>query len=257
MSRRRPAKQQIVMACGVCGADAIEAYVCPACLATYRQQLAGALSLARNLRLEQTRQTAKGSAVTGRGSAEQPLPYVEPASRALDALKAVLASACRTLALDQPLPPDFIGPMAAWLLLIADSVALRPEGPDIVAELMRATKRGLRICDSPPEKVYIGNCQACRILNPTAEPPRMYARRGDLVHACHQCGAEWAVEESLERLEQELADYRLTFAEVEVATGGRVKADRVRKWVERGHLGRTSAGVRFGDVLGVEARMAG
>lgn len=255
MSRRRPA-QTTAMSCGVCGATVADVYVCTDCLDRYHGHLARVPSVVADLRIEHTRQAVKGGQISGRGTGEQPLPYVPAASEAMTNLYTALVTACRALVLDGDLPAPGVASVCAWLAAREASIPLRAEGPDIVAELDRCMARAMRVCDNPPEKVYIGNCPTCAAANPDAEPVRMYAARGAVVHHCTQCQSPWMVAESLARLEQELADYRLTFAEVELATGGRIKADRVRKWSERGHLERTAAGVRFGDVLGVEARMA-
>ena len=259
MSRRRPKQHAEPQACGVCGAGVHAVFVCADCMDRYHGNLARVPDVMADLRIEHARLAVKGGGVSGRGSAEPPLPYVPAASDAMTALWTALTTACRIIALGQTdqLPPAGILPVCAWLAEREASIPLRAEGPDIVAELDTAMGRALRVCDNPPEKVYIGNCQTCRSLDPDAEPVRMYANRHAVTHHCRKCGSPWLVAESLERLEQELSDYRLTYAEVEVATGGRVSADRVRKWVDRGHLERTGAGVRFGDVLGVEARMAG
>ena len=179
MSKRRPAKQDTVLACGVCGRDAIGAFVCRDCMDGYHGTLAGVPDLARELRIERSRLAVKGGSNEGRRSAQTALAYVVAAANALDALRAALVTSCRVLALDQPLPADRISAMCAWLATREASIPLRPEGPDIVAELHKAVKRGMRVIDNPPDKVLRGKCHCLTEL---------YAERAAQTVTCPGCG---------------------------------------------------------------------
>ena len=80
MSRRRPKQHAEPQTCGVCGAGVLAAFVCPHCMDRYHGHLAYVPYVMMDLRIEHARLAKKGTGVAGRGSAEQPLPYVQAAS---------------------------------------------------------------------------------------------------------------------------------------------------------------------------------
>ena len=160
MSKRRPKHHATEQPCGVCDRPVFAAFVCRDCMDRYHGHLARVPGVVQDLRVEHTRQAVKGGNVTGRGSAEQPLPYIESASNAMTALYAALTTACRIIALDQPLPTPGFPSVCAWLAQREASIPLRAEGPDIVSELDRCIATALRVCDNPPEKALRGRC-AC------------------------------------------------------------------------------------------------
>ena len=255
MNRRPTADVLRERACQVCGQAVHGAFVCTPCLDQLHGDLVAIPDEARDLLVELANQSRKGSHGLAR-SADTPLPYSPAASATLADLRNELVTACRTLALDDPrrLPGDTIDAMAAWLDRHVDSVGQRMEGGDICRGMQRVRKRVARIVDTPPERVYIGDCTTC---TEAGTLQAMYAPRSETWHRCRDCGTVYAVAECLASLERFLSDYRLTAAEVEVVTGRRVKAARVRKWRERGQIDSDGEGkVRFGDVLALEARLA-
>ena len=92
MSRRRPA-QATAMSCGVCGATVADVFVCAGCMDRYHGNLARVPDVMADLRIEHARLAVKGGGVSGRGSAEQPLPYVPAASDAMTELWTALTTA--------------------------------------------------------------------------------------------------------------------------------------------------------------------
>ena len=256
MSKRRPAHTPTARTCDACRAKpAYDAFVCRDCMDTYHGDLAKTPAMAEDLHVEITRQSRKSSGPSAAtGSEERALPYDPAASQALDRLRFELVTACLAVTLGQrdKLPADTIGAMCDWLTRHEASVALRQEGGDIVRGLSAALKRASRIIDSPPERRYIGRC-VC--TDRAGEPTRLYAITGEAVHRC-PCGTGWIVADRMAQLEEDLRDYRMTPAEVELATAGRVKADRVRKWQERGQISGRRGKYRLGDVLATESRLA-
>ena len=160
MSKRRPKHHATEQPCGVCDRPVLAAFVCRDCMDRYHGHLAAVPDLDAELRIEHTRRAVKGSGVSGRGAAEQPLAWVEAASNAMTELHTALRTACRVLAFDQPLPFRRVTAVCAWLAEREGSIPLRPEGPDIVSELDAAMRRGWMVCDNPPEKALRGRC-AC------------------------------------------------------------------------------------------------
>ena len=238
-------------ACTVCTRPAPDAWVCRDCLDTLHGDLVALPDLARDLVVELTNQSRKGRRVGGRSS-ESRLPYSPHASELLTALRVELVGACRVVALhDDQLPADTVDAMCQWLDGHLDSLALREAAGDVCTGLRRVRQRITRAIDTPPERVFIGDCGVC---DAAGRLTPMYAARSDVAYHCRECGTTHDVAECIEGLERFLADFRLTAAEVEVATGGRVKAKRVHQWVARSRISRDDEGkVRFGDVLALEA----
>lgn len=256
MSRRRPATKPITRTCEAgCDRPAVDAFVCGTCVDGYSRDLHALPGLCRELRLEMARLARKttGPATKTAGGKTQPLPYDPHAADALNRIRNELVGAVRVLCVDPArMPPDTEGGMAAWLIRNLAAVPLRPEAGDIITGLTRAITAAKRIIDTPPERRYIGRC----VCGGDTEPERtkLYATTRDRYHRCPECGTQWDVAQRLADLHQDLADYLLTPAEVELATGGRVSAERVRKWRERGQIGASGGRYRYGDVLAAEAQ---
>lgn len=236
-----------------------DATVCQRCVDVLHGHLHAIPDLVRDLNLEIAKQVRRslGPATVTVGH-ERPLPYNPAAASALDTLRFALVAACLSVAGGQRdrLPVDTIGAMCGWLLRYEQSVPLREDGGDIVTGIDGAVKRARRIVDNPPERRYIGNCTC---TDDTGERRRMYARMGEPVYECRDCGSEWGVAESLERLEAELSDYGLTHKELETLMP-KLPRTTLASWITRKQLvpqGTTAAGepaYRYGDVLALNAR---
>ena len=253
MSRRRPKQHAEPQACGVCGAGILAAFVCAGCMDRYHGNLARVPDVMADLRIEHARLAVKGSGVTGRGSAEPPLPYVPAASDAMTGLWAALTTACRILALGQSdqMPDAGILPVCAWLAEREDAIPLRAEGPDIVAELDAAMGRALHVCDNPPEKVLRGKCFCgTELLSP----------RGAPVVRCNGCGHQWRGEQLDEALQAHIVDKLAHWAELEGYGHGALRIPRgtLDSWRRRGKLrplSRSRGGeplYRVGDMLNLD-----
>lgn len=226
-------------------------FVCVDCIDTLHGDLAALPGDVHELTVELTRQARKGRGRGGR-SADNPLPLNLAASRILTELRTLLVSEIRELTfgdMDRQ-PGGTWEAMCLWLTQAEQSIALREGGGEFCRELSRLRGKARRLVDTPPERVYVGQCDCLTT-------PPLYAPRDQAVVRCRTCGADWNVQDRLDQLEQECRDFRLTAREVELATGGRIKASRVRKWKERGQVDIDTEGrIRFGDALGLEARRA-
>lgn len=255
MSKRRPAKQQPATNCGVCTAPVHAAYVCARCMDRYHGHLARVPDAAKELRIEHMRAATKGMALISKGTAETPMPWVEAASQALEQLRTALVTACRALVLDQELPEDRIGAMCAWLAQREDSIPLRPEGPDIVAELDAAMARAMRVCDTPPERVLRGRC-ACG--------DELRSRPGAGVVTC-RCGLTYRGDQLDETLQAHIVDHLAPWADLEGYGHGALRIPRgtLDSWRRRGKLRPVSRTIngeplyRVGDMLNLDEQRRG
>lgn len=236
------------------------AVICQQCSDQLHADLHAIPDVVRDLNIEitgQARKTLRGT-MTAVPGFDQPLPVNFAASRALDRLRFALVAACLSVANGQRdrLPADRIGAMVGWLLRYEASVGLREDGGDICRGIASAIKHANAVCDSPPERRYIGDCDC---TDAKGEPTRLYARMGEPVYACRECGTEWMVAERFAQLEQELADYGLTHRELETLLP-KLPRTTLASWISRRQLreqGTTAEGepvYRYGDVLALDAR---
>ena len=226
-----------------------DTFVCTDCIDTLHGHLASIDTLAGELEVELTRRSRKTSGPHAR-SFDTPLPYNRAASLLLDELWAMLTAVIRELSLDDPTrqPEATLPAMTAWLIAAEPTIAIRESGGRICIDVGGWCARATRVIDTPPERIYIGPCECGAPL---------YATRGATIHRCPTCHATYSVAACIEARERFASDYRLTAREIETVTAGRVRAKRVDKWCERGHLQRDGSGrIRFGDVLACEARRA-
>lgn len=258
MSRRRPKQHAEPQACGVCGAGILSAFVCARCMDRYHGHLAYVPYVIADLRIEHARLAKKGAGVTGRGSAEQPLPYVEAASDAMTALRDALATAYRTLALgtSDPAPAAGILPICAWLAEREADIPLRAEGPNIVTELDKAMARALHVCDNPPEKVLRGKCFCSTEL---------LSVHGAAVVRCPGCGHQWRGEQLDEALQALIVDKLAPWPELKGYGHGALRIPRgtLDSWRRRRKLlpvSRSRGGeplYRVGDMLNLDEQRRG
>ena len=258
MSTRRPA-QATAMSCGVCGAMVTAAFVCAGCMDRYHGHLARVPDVMADLRIEHARLAVKGGGgVSGRGSAEQPLPYVPAASDAMTELWAALTTACRTLTLgtSDPAPNAGILPVCAWLAEREADIPLRAEGPNIVTELDAAMDQALRVCDNPPEKVLRGRCFC---------GTELLSARGAAEVRCHRCGHQWSGEQLDEALNAHIVEKLAPWAELEGYGHGALHIPRgtLDSWRRRDKLRPVSHSLdgeplyRVGDMLNLDERRRG
>ena len=258
MSRRRPKQHDEPQTCGVCGAMVTAVFVCAGCMDRYHGHLARVPDVIADLRIEHARLAVKGGGVSGRGTAEPPLPYVPAASDAMTELWTALTTACRIIALGQAdqMPDAGILPVCAWLAEREAAIPLRAEGPDIVAELDKAMGRALRVCDSPPEKVLRGKCFC---------GTELLSARGAAVVSCRGCGHQWRGEQLDEALEAHIADRLTPWPELEGYGHGvlRIPRGTLDSWRRRDKLRPVSRNLdgeplyRVGDMLNLDEQRRG
>ena len=251
MSKRRPKHHATEQPCGVCDRPVLAAFVCRDCMDRYHGHLAAVPDLDAELRIEHTRRAVKGSGVSGRGAAEQPLAWVEAASRAMTELHDALVAACRVLALEQPLPVQHVTAVCAWLAEREGSIPLRPEGPTIVADLDAAMQQGWKVCDNPPEKALRGRC-ACG--------EELRSAPGAAVVRCPSCGHQWRGEEVDEATQAHIVEHLASWDELAGFAYGHLRVPRgtLDSWQRRGRLRPASSGMdgealyRVGDLLNLD-----
>lgn len=224
-----------------------DTFVCTPCADEYHGLLAEAPHIAAELAVEVAKLSRKGRQPSGHVKrTEQPLPYSPHASAALDRLRSELVGAVRIVALGDATayPADTVPAMAEWLTRMEAAVMLRPEGGEIITGLADAIRRGRVIIDTPPERRFVGDCPC----GDAEDRSRLLAVVGREYVRCPRCGTSYRVAECIAQLEDAMRDRWVTAAEVQTATVGRIKRDRVDKWVARGQIERDGEGrVRFGD----------
>ena len=248
MSKRRHKTTATEQPCGACGEPVLERYVCDGCMDRYHGHLARVPDVVRDLELEHARLAVKGGQISGRGSAEQPLPYVPAASAALDRLRNALATAVRALVLDQEPPADRIGAMVGWLVQREASIPLRPEGPDIVVELDGAMQRAAAVCDNPPERVLRGRCVCGEELR---------APLGQAVVRCRGCGQSWSGEMLDDVRDAAVRDHLADWDELRAYAMGalRVPPQTLDSWKSRRKITPTASGLyRVADLIALDSQ---
>lgn len=244
-----------------------DTFVCRECMDKLHGHIAELPGLARELAVDIAKMGRKGDGQPhGTGGIERALIFDPHAARILDDMRAALVSAVRVVALDQPdgLPRNNVTSMCNWLARREASIALRPEGGDICADIARARKRARRTIDLRPERVYIGDCECgVSLYAVRSHPDPRTGERAETMHTCRadECGREWMVEQRLAELHEECRDYMITQADIVAIV--RAPRTTVSSWVARGRLTAGSVdadGVeryRYGDALDLnESRQA-
>lgn len=258
--------------CTACYTEpAHNAVICQQCADRLHADLHAIPDIARDLLTERTgqaRKAARGVTAITHGH-EQPLPVNLAAARALDHLRFALVAACMSVANNQRdrLPPDRVSAMADWLLRYEASVGLREDGGDICRGISSAIRRARHVCDSPPERIYIGECQ-CWEVEPAegreGRKTRLYAPAGERYHECPRCSYVWDAADRYDEMQAQLSDYGLTHAELETLLP-KIPRATLARWLhgdskQRPAIepqGTTAAGepaYRYGDVLALDAR---
>ncbi len=124
------------------------------------------------------------------------------------------------------------------------TLAQHPQAPTQIATLNHLTKQATRLIDLPPDKRLIGNCYC---------GTRLYGDPTKPTTTCPNCHTNWDTQQRLTDLEQQCRDLRLTPKEVQIATSGRIKATRIRKWIQRHRINADQHGrIRFAEALQLE-----
>lgn len=236
-----------------------DSFLCQPCADKLHGHLHEAPELSRQLGIETRRDAQHGhNPPSHTPTTDQPMPINLAASRAHDKLRFELVAACLAVTLGQRdlLPPDTIGGMAGWLIEHEAAIGLREEAGDIARGLEAAIRRGWRVVDNPPERIYIGKC-VCR--DDKGEHPRLYARAGQAVHVCGNCLYGWDTQTKWDELQAEMWDHGLTQAELTTLLP-KIPRTTIDAWIRRGKVeptGTTAEGepvYRYGEILALNER---
>lgn len=201
-----------------------------------------------------------GQAGTGNGGrgASGPLMYDASARRALDGLRAALASAVLDLGEGDGWPADRgteatqLAAMAAWLLARIDRVRRHPRARGIRFEITDAVRRGRSVLDPSASLAYAGQCEVCG--------GALFARGSAGSALCHKC--QRVIDDVparrtalLDEATAGLASRDDILDALPISYGLAVNDQVFRGWVRRGRLAQQGVGPdgeplwRLGDVL--------
>jgi hypothetical protein len=211
------------------------------------------------LGLQITRQSVGASIVGSSGNEEQPLPFDEAASNALDELIETLEPWTQEVSTKRYLLPSLDKQTKARLfvgVLLYDIVKLsRHEHAGTAFEELRyAHRRALQVIDRQAGKIPLGSCECGRPV---------HAREGSRTVMC-SCGTIYDVLASQARTKEFVDNYLITATEA--AKMGEVKGRRfntstIRSWVRRNQLAVRDVDpatgenlYRFGDLVELSRR---
>lgn len=256
--------------CDACGAAEATAFICGDCSYSLHRELLSLPELLAELGTERAKKSVKGSSTGGGGGDPRAMCPVN-----FDAadLIAKIESWLRRISVLLPVQPCGSSParQARCLACNTHELALRPDAAQLLHDVRRLSTKARNLIDLPLEKYDLGVCVCGKRIIAPRNPESPWGGRAERVYVCRnkvgdvECGTEWLVEERIALLadvhERQFEDNMLTPRQIEVATGGRLKFQRVRNWIDRDEEGKLvvsidSEGrtvVRFGDVLDREA----
>lgn len=250
------------MNCSVCSAVAADtATLCAACLTQTQDALRRVATLWRQLDIVRCRLTTYTSGRVGGRSSTTPLPWVdvtEAEQVVADTLAAWVADAERATAEACPhsdatprqaVEALWLSSKANWIRHTEDAFMLHDEAEHI-AMLLAV------VVDRPADARYVGPCEPDS--DPDACTGELYAQPGRDTVICPVCGvARVIADRHAELLDaaQDRLETAAVCARAVTLWGEPVRADRIRKWKERGRItvrGHDTAGsplYRLGDVI--------
>ena len=208
--------------CRNCGRDAgRDAFACKTCSDTAKADLAHIAILAHHLDGKRARLGSNWKDGTIGRTAEIPLPYDPRVSKVADPIRIALHGSARIVidagAVVMP-DSDTITDVALWLITRCEWLRKQDVGPDEFAafELCRSNIEAL--FDRPPDRLYIGRCQAD--LEGTPCPESLYVETDDngrptSAHAtCPRCAKSHTVADRREEIKAGVKDYLGTMREI-------------------------------------------
>lgn len=203
--------------------------------------------LRHELDLELTGQARKS---TGGGRVTSPTPAMPVNLAASDCLArirwALLAGYTLTAAALPPVP-NTVPDLGEWLLAHEDRFALVSGCGPIADRLDALVRQARRIIDVPPEKTYLGICEACDA------PMRAVRTEGN--YRC-ACGLDYDIDDLRDQVADRLydPDNRMTLTEISQLTGLTLAALGMR--IKRGDIAPVvgkgkGAWYRLGDIVTV------
>ena len=202
--------------------------------------------LAHELDLEVAKLSRKGS--HGKATSPTPaLPFNPEASHCLDLIRWKLLAGCALVAGALPPVPNTIPDLGEWLLAHEDRFALVSGCGPIADRLDALVRQARRIIDVPPEKTYLGICEACDA------PMRAVRTEGN--YRC-ACGLDYDIDDLRDQVADRLydPDNRMTLTEISQLTGLTLAALGMR--IKRGDIAPVvgkgkGAWYRLGDIVTV------
>ena len=214
--------------------------LCPDCAADFEGHLHRLPRLRDELSAALVRQGGAAAGPSGGAALSSPVPINLTASELLGELDRL------TSRLRAAVPAHRRRPGTTLVGHVGDLVLVEGIGA-LVAQLWWLYDRARRLSEPPAERVGLGACGCGQEL--FAPTTARFTR-------CRDCGNVHDVQARLVNRsavrERDFAEYWLTPVQVEAATSGRVRADRVRQWVHRDKIAVEDGKVRFGDVLDLE-----
>lgn len=244
--------------------------VCAGCATKVEQALAETPSLAEELETTRLRQSRTGDRSIGGGhSTDQPLPWSEAASVAVDTLQSTLVAWTQTVVDERGVTPPSVVMPSAFLLRHLDWLLHHPTAAQAVDELTFAARQARSVIDRAPDHWYAGRCghvdleaQVEAIVTSTPAPPacpeELYVREGSKTVVCRTCSAEHDVALRRKTLVRKVEDQLATASELTSAVSNLVRPislNTIKSWVQRKRLtehSKSPDGValyRVGDVL--------
>ena len=240
----------LCQACNLCPPTQPGSWMCDPCRDRLHEHLHAILGsdetpgLAHELDLEVAKLSRKGS--HGKTTSPTPaLPYNPEASHCLDLIRWKLLAGCALVAGALPPVPNTIPDLGTWLLGHEDKFAMVSGCGPIADDLDQLIRRARRIIDVPPEKIYLGLCDACDA------PMRAVRTEGN--YRC-LCGLDYDIDDLRDQVTERLHDpeNRMTLTEISQLTGLTLAALGMR--IKRGkvtpaHGVGKGAWYRLGDVV--------
>lgn len=181
---------------------------------------------------------AKTSQSVGGRSTETPMVWHDKASEAGRHLHAVLVSWARLVVEERPAgSPDDVG-LPLWLVGQVEWLRHHPAGVEAVTEVSGAVTAVLRIIDRPPERRWLGLCEAPTELGLCEAV--IEALPEDHAVTCRGCGHVHDVDERVSRMlaavDDQLWHASMMARQLSWMLGEAVKPELLRKWAERKRL---------------------
>jgi len=256
-------------------------YLCHHCTVRLRRTLEDLPSLMADLEITLARQLRIGytdaDTAWPQTTAATPLPFDLRASEAgWVARMTILANVDWVAGIRGHTVPQSWLAIATYLTDAVDWIARHPDGPQVVDEILAATRQARAAIDRPADRVYVGRCGALietpEHLAATDCAEELYARADRTDVTCPRCGTTWDVHQRQAAMLEQLRDHVLPAVDIARAVAGLgrdITPELIRQWKRRRLLapahdeqGRPRATTdgrplyRVGDVLDLVAQRA-
>lgn len=215
-------------------------FICRDCGDQWHADLQAVEGWLDELDVEATKRVRKGGGPRARAvGAERPLPVNLAAADLASQISLHLSATIEILSHGQAESMPDTAARIGWLLRHEASVGLHQAGGALAWRLRQLTVKAARLCDRPPERIYVGTC-------PCGE--RLMAA-GPVV-TCRGCGTPYDADEAGRALLASVADQWMTVDEIATLLG-RARGT-VWSWADRGRLSQAPDDpkrFRLGDAL--------